>query len=234
LSSESKALVLIFILSIALVIGVMPVRAKNTISKDFGQSSYNAILPAFNATGQELFAYNVTITIETEPSGQWVINKTYNISWSITLTYLDTSIFNSSTFYINFYGADPFGTPQVGGPEFYGGTLSPIIGGNLSQQEPNLLLSENYTTPNAPLTAIIDGTIPYLLYNNGQVVVTPSLNSWEQPSPIDIKIVTTTSTALFTPSTIIAITIVVIIAIVMIYLSLYRRHRKTACLSEKL
>jgi len=231
---KSKALILIFILAVPLAIGFMPVHAENTISKDFGQSSYNAILPAFNATGQELFAYNVTMTIETEPNGQWITNKTYSISWSITLTYLDTSIFNNSTFYINFYGANPFGFPEAGASNFYGGTLNGIIiEGNISQQEPNLLLSDNYTTPNAPLTAIIDGTIPFVFYNNGQLVITPSLNSWGQPSPINIKIVAPTSMALFTPLTIVAITIVVIIAIVMVFLLIYSRHRETANLSKK-
>jgi hypothetical protein len=201
-------------MAMAISIGVIPVYAN--ISKDFVQ-------PEYNAQGQELFAYNVKLIIETGTNGEWLFDKNYSISESLSLTYLNTSLYNSSSFYINFYALNPF----EGGMAFFVGTLNwEISEGNITQQQPNCELAY-YITTNAVRTEYIAGDFTWTAYDNGQIAnYTVPNNLWGTPTPIAINTVASTSTSLFTPLTILTITIVVIIAIVMVFLLLFRRHRK--------
>lgn len=95
-----KVFHLIAIMSLIVIsltsISINSVRAQN-LTEDFGEKT------VYNLFGDKAFSYSVTATIETESNSGWIVGKSYSIYWTISLTYLNTSIYNSKDFYILFY-----------------------------------------------------------------------------------------------------------------------------------
>jgi hypothetical protein len=57
-----------------------------TLTKDFGISNVQ------NLNGSTVFSYDVTVNIQTEPNGDWICDNDYQVSWVITLTYVNQTM----------------------------------------------------------------------------------------------------------------------------------------------
>jgi len=68
-----------------------------TLSKDFGEQSF------FNLNGDKGFSYYVKISVQTEQNGVWKVGNTYDVVWTISLTYVNTSIYTNNDFYLLFF-----------------------------------------------------------------------------------------------------------------------------------
>lgn len=49
------------------------------------------------------FSYRVDVDFQTEVNGKWVLNKTYTLTYTISITYLNQSYFDSDDFYAQFF-----------------------------------------------------------------------------------------------------------------------------------
>lgn len=67
-----------------------------TITKEYTKDSYDV-------WGQMRFTYKVKINIETEADEVWIGGRTYLVSFTVTLTYLNQSMFPAFGFYIVFH-----------------------------------------------------------------------------------------------------------------------------------
>jgi hypothetical protein len=92
-----RILVVIAILSVLALAGntviVNAETSANTTSIDFGQTNFYA--PTNNST---FVSINVKANIETEPNGHWIVNKTYQVSLLISITYVNESVYNPNYF----------------------------------------------------------------------------------------------------------------------------------------
>jgi hypothetical protein len=78
-------------------IAVSNVYAQTTVSTyDHGDKAQTT------ADGKSVFACDATISIETEPQGGWLPNKTYQVNWTLRLDYVNSQVLNGSNFYIQF------------------------------------------------------------------------------------------------------------------------------------
>jgi len=72
-----------------------------TITKEYEYTSYSG-------SGAKGFSFRVRIVIETEGDNTWMEDKSYRIDFTVTLTYLNQSIFTPNEFYLLFYSASVF------------------------------------------------------------------------------------------------------------------------------
>jgi hypothetical protein len=97
-----RILIVIAILSVLALEGntvlVNADASANTTSIDFGQTNFYS--PTNNGTFASI---NVKANIETEPNGHWIVNKTYQVSLLISITYVNESVYNPNFFTIECY-----------------------------------------------------------------------------------------------------------------------------------
>jgi len=53
--------------------------------------------------GSEGFSYKVEVNIQTEANGKWILDKSYDIIFIISTTYLNQSFFSPQGFYVTFF-----------------------------------------------------------------------------------------------------------------------------------
>jgi len=52
------------------------------------------------------FSYQIEVDFQTEPNGKWILNKIYTLTYTISITYLNQSYFDSENFYVQFFEPD--------------------------------------------------------------------------------------------------------------------------------
>ncbi len=52
------------------------------------------------------FSYQVEVDFQTEPNGKWILNKTYALTYTISITYVNQSYFDSDEVYMQFFEPD--------------------------------------------------------------------------------------------------------------------------------
>lgn len=224
MGSIGKYFALALILTVAIsglsLITLKPANAQSeTITKDFGEVSFNAY-----KTGV-ICKIDVTVTIQSEPNGNWIINHEYGIDWSIRLTYLNQSMYDSKDFSIVCYNPQNR-IAMWEQMKTYNTTVT-------LQNEGNLALAFR---PTIPWTFELDSFFTLTFYYKGNIV---STGDWVQPKNqlIDINIVSdqqanttqtpaTSPTQIPTPTIIVPIVLVVVLLIAIVSLLLYRRHRR--------
>ena len=83
-------ILLLFISESALIVHAQ------VLTKDYGETNL------YDSKGSVFCTIDITATIQTEPNGHWIQNKTYSVNWTIAITYVNQSIYNSSDFFITF------------------------------------------------------------------------------------------------------------------------------------
>jgi hypothetical protein len=92
------SIIVLFVISESVII----VHAE-TLTKDFGETNFNSS----DYSGYNIFCtIDVTATIQTEANGNWIENNTYQVNWTITITYLNQSIYDNNDFFIDFYNPE--------------------------------------------------------------------------------------------------------------------------------
>ena len=67
-----------------------------TLTIDFGETEL------IDSNGDKYCSFCVTMIMETEPNGNWILDNTYEVRYAITLTYLNQSIYDNYDFSIYF------------------------------------------------------------------------------------------------------------------------------------
>jgi hypothetical protein len=116
------------------------------------------------ADGKSVFACDATISIETEPQGGWLPNKTYQVNWTLRLDYVNSQFLNSSNFYILFSWA-PLGnvTPTIPAEAVVNQT-------QLSLAHKVGVISAAFTPTNASDGFFMNPEFPFAVYVNGEVL----------------------------------------------------------------
>ena len=73
---------------------------------DFGDTA------EINSSGTNVFAYDISQNMQTEPNGGWITGNTYQVNWTIRLDYVNQDIVNGNS-YILFYLPSPLNTEPV-------------------------------------------------------------------------------------------------------------------------
>jgi len=114
--------------------------------------------------GKSVFAVDATISMETEPEGGWLPNKTYHVNWTLRLDYVNSEILNGSNFYI-LYAWPPLET------------LTPTIPAEAIVNETKLSLAHKTGTISAAFTPtntsegfFMNPDFPFAIYVNGKVL----------------------------------------------------------------
>lgn len=147
-----------------------------TLTQDFGVTNITSL------NGSKAYSYDVTVNIQTEPNGDWISGKTYQVGWVITLMYVNQSIFND--FSILFYLPSQWGnsdftdfTPQIITNET-----------QLSLQQKVGTLNMTFTAGNTPENFQFYVDLMLTVSNNGQVISFDN-GEWFQNTPLYINLV---------------------------------------------
>ncbi|HMK94059.1 MAG TPA: hypothetical protein VK536_01535 [Candidatus Limnocylindrales bacterium] len=181
--------------------GVSTVHAK-TLTKDFG------ILNVTNENGSTICSFDVTVNIQTESNGDWICGKIYDVSWVLTLTYINQTMLNdfTITFWQYYPPAEP-GIPPEYTPQFNNDAaiLRPTLYSVANGSAPEIrrvtigsvaTLSNAFTIGNKPLGFQFDLEVDYDVTNNGEPAYYPvpgesivNCGEWYQPTSLYINIV---------------------------------------------
>lgn len=182
-------IVLIIFAIIGSIVFVYPIIAgqrTRTLTKDFGVSNVQS------SNGSTEFSYDVTVNIQTEPNGDWICGKTYHVSWVITLTYVNQTMFNDFT--ITFYQSFPTEIPNYADFTSPSGMVSAILR-PLPYQTVGTP-STTFTIGNKSENFQFDFELDYSVTNNGLPAYYPvsgesvlDNGEWLQNTPLYINIV---------------------------------------------
>jgi hypothetical protein len=147
-----------------------------TLTNDFGTTN----LTMDNSGHNILCTINVSTSIQTEPNGKWIANNTYEVNWTISITYLNQSLYDPNNFWIicnnpeniiqNAVGQNVT-TPQT--------TATPHMKGEL------IMIFK----PSIPANFTLDSSFSFAVFYKGNKVTS---GSWEQNAtyqPININVV---------------------------------------------
>jgi hypothetical protein len=182
--------------------GVSTVHAQ-TLTKDFGISNVQS------ENGSIECSYNVTLNIQTEPNGDWICGNTYHVSWVITLTYVNHTMFNGfNDFTITFYQSFPTeinATDFIPQFTFASAILRPTLYSVANGSVPKIrsvaigsvaTLSVAFTAFDKPEDFQFDFAVDYSITNNGEPAYYPvpgesviTYGEWLQNTPLYINIV---------------------------------------------
>jgi hypothetical protein len=163
-------MIVLFVISESVII----VHAE-TLTKDFGETNFNSS----DYSGYNIFCtINVIATIQTEANGNWIENNTYQLNWTITITYLNQSLYDNDNFFIDFYN------PQNNDNTIlhivtYETTVNPQESGTLSATFRPESGGRNFT---------LDSAFALKVYRNEGIITT---GSWQQDfnnEPVQISI----------------------------------------------
>jgi hypothetical protein len=212
--------VIVILTVLALAVNTVLVNADtsaNQITKDFGQTNY------YSSTNNSTFAsINVKASFETEPNGHWIVNKTYQVSLLVSITYVNQSFYNPNVFAIECYRSDypiSFQDAKLT-PSTNNVTVTPQDNGTMTMSVTPLIVKETGLYFNFALT----------FYYNNSIVTN---GSWTQglkntpPIPITVDDRFPTPTTPEFPAIAIIPLLLSVFTVAMVF-----RHRKTANLNQ--
>ena len=157
--------------------GILSVKAE-TVTADFGTTDFNCS----DYSGHNIYCtINVTGTVQTEANGNWIANNAYEVNWTITITYLNQSIYNNNDFSIEFYNPqNPIYSNLIQNVVVSDTTVTPQKSGTLSMT----------FKPESAITGFkLDSAFALKVYDKENIVTSGSwLQSYNNP-PIPINIV---------------------------------------------
>ncbi|MGD6805485.1 MAG: hypothetical protein ACQCN4_00790 [Candidatus Bathyarchaeia archaeon] len=151
------AFTIFVIIFVVLAAGASTAHAQTTVfTHDVGDKAQTT------KEGKSVFACDATISMETEPQGGWLPNKTYHVNWTLRLDYVNSEILNGSNFYI-LYSWPPLET------------ITPTIPAETIVNETRLSLAYKTGTISAAFTPtntsdgfFMNPDFPFVVYVNGK------------------------------------------------------------------
>jgi hypothetical protein len=168
---------LIVVLSIIMLFpiseSVIIVHAK-TLTIDCGETTHQY------ADSDIRWSFNVTMTVQTEQNGNWIVNNTYEVDWGMKLTYLNESIYDRDSFSIVCYDPQNYLSDNIRqNCTIYETTVTPDDSGTLSMK----------FTPIATMNYELDTAFGLKVFDKAGI---RGSGSWQQdwqnePIPISIE-----------------------------------------------
>jgi hypothetical protein len=174
--STAKLAVLGIIMLLLTFEGLSTAHAQ-TITNDFGTTDITADNSAHNI----VCTINVSTSILTEPNGKWLANSTYEVIWTISMTYVNQSLFDPDIFWVicnDQENAVQEGVVQnVTTPQT---TATPYMKGEL------IALFK----PTSPMNFALNSSFSFAVFYKGNKVTS---GTWKQNAtypPINVNVVT--------------------------------------------
>jgi hypothetical protein len=95
--------VLLVISESTIIVHAQSVQKQTFFTDDYGDTA------EINSAGTNVFAYDLSQSLQNEPNGGWISGDTYQVNWTIRLDYIDQDIINGSS-YVLFYLPSPLDT----------------------------------------------------------------------------------------------------------------------------
>jgi hypothetical protein len=134
------------------------------VTCDFGETNFNA------PQGGIFWTMQVTAIIQTEGDTNWIANNTYEVNWTITITYLNQSMYNGNGFSLDCYNPEnPIYDTVLQHTVTYETTVTPQHSGTLSM---------TFRPESAPMDFKLASSFALKVYYKGNIVTS---GSWVQP-----------------------------------------------------
>jgi len=154
--------------------GIVIVHAQ-ILTKDFGETNFNSS----DYSGHNIFCtIDVTAIIQTEPNGNWIENNTYQVNWTITMTYVNQSVVNSNDFSIVFYNPENLDLVP----------LHVVTSETTVTPQSSGTLSATFTPESASSNFTLNSDFALKVYNNGNIMTSGSWLQSFNNSPLSIAV----------------------------------------------
>ncbi|MGD6852683.1 MAG: hypothetical protein ACQCN6_11555 [Candidatus Bathyarchaeia archaeon] len=115
------------------------------------------------AEGKSVFACDATVSIETEPKGGWLPNKTYQVNWTLRLDYVNSEFLND-----NYYIQLSWPALEKLTPTIPAGTI--VNQTQLSTSHKTGTISAAFTPTNSSDGFYMNPEFPFAIYVNGEAL----------------------------------------------------------------
>jgi hypothetical protein len=234
MSKTFGLLISVIFINVILISGNTNFVYAQTLKKDLGQKDLTELDVNFNQV--KYCSFDVSVTIQTEPDGNWVVNHTYEVNWLVTITNLSQSQYKDSQgFNIVF--------DNLVDPIVINSSADKSVVQNITKAETTVTLHNNGTlsmtlTPETGTPAILEFNTVFS-YHVFQTIPRTNLGegTYKQNQPINITIENGGSLSPQPKNSlsgqiickyVIVIAFVGLLLVVLVLLKLLKKHRKTS------